>query len=330
MTEWSEDRTLGGRLTVRDMLFDAERRLTAVGIPSPNVDAAEIVAFALGTSRSRLFLQDEVTPEQRVHIEQLLTRRLTRTPLQHLMGSTGFRHIEVEVGPGVFIPRPETELVTEAAVRELAIQPVGERIAVDLCSGSGAIAISLGLEVEGSRIHAVELSDDAIGWTRRNVDAYRAKLSAVGSGVDVIHDDAAAVADLGHPLERLTGRVAVVIANPPYIPDHMIPREPEVRDHEPAMALYGGDDGLDVVRTVLRTAAVLLRPDGLLVIEHADVQGTAAGARGVPGVVSAMTVDPHLSPRVNLPVGAKMFRSVTDRIDLNGLPRFTLARRVPA
>jgi release factor glutamine methyltransferase len=330
MTNWSEDRTIGGRVTVRDMLVDAERRLSAVGISSPPVDAAEIMAFALGTTRNRLFLQDEVTPEQRVHIEQLLTRRISRTPLQHLLGSTGFRHIEVEVGPGVFIPRPETELVTEAAIRELAVQPVGERIAVDLCAGSGAIAISLGLEVEGSRIHAVELSDDAIGWTRRNVDAYQARLSAVGSGVDVIHDDVAVVADHGHSLSRLAGRVAVIIANPPYIPDHMIPREPEVRDHEPAMALYGGDDGLDVVRALLRTAAVLIRPGGLLVIEHADVQGLAAGARGVPGVVSAMTVDPLLSGLVNLPVGAKVFRSVTDRIDLNGLPRFTLARRVLA
>jgi release factor glutamine methyltransferase len=330
MTNWSEDRTIGGRVTVRDMLVDAERRLSAVGISSPPVDAAEIMAFALGTTRNRLFLQDEVTPEQRVHIEQLLTRRISRTPLQHLLGSTGFRHIEVEVGPGVFIPRPETELVTEAAIRELAVQPVGERIAVDLCAGSGAIAISLGLEVEGSRIHAVELSDDAVGWTRRNVDAYQARLSAVGSGVDVIHDDVAVVADHGHSLSRLAGRVAVVIANPPYIPDHMIPREPEVRDHEPAMALYGGDDGLDVVRALLRTAAVLMRPGGLLVIEHADVQGLAAGARGVPGVVSAMTVDPLLSGLVNLPVGAKVFRSVTDRIDLNGLPRFTLARRVLA
>lgn len=330
MSEWLDDRTIGGRVTVRDMLVDAERRLNGVGVPSPSVDAAEIIAFALGTTRSRLFLQDEVTPEQRVHIEQLLTRRVTRTPLQHLLGGTGFRHIEVEVGPGVFIPRPETELVTEAAVRELAAQPVGERIAVDLCSGSGAIAISLGLEVDGSRVHAVELSDDAIVWTRRNVDAHHARLSAVGSGVEVVHDDAGEVAALGRPLERLTGRVAVVIANPPYIPSHMIPREPEVREHEPAMALYGGDDGLDVVRTLLRTAAILLRPEGLLVIEHADVQGTAAGARGVPGVVSAMTVDHHLSPRIGLPVGAKVFRSVTDRIDLNGLPRFTLARRVPA
>lgn len=330
MTEWSEDRTIGGRVTVRDMLVDAERRLAGVGIPSPPVDAAEIMAFALGTTRNRLFLQDEVTPEQRVHIEQLLTRRLTRTPLQHLLGSTGFRHIEVEVGPGVFIPRPETELVTEAAVRELALQPVGERIAVDLCAGSGAIAISLGLEVEGSRIHAVELSDEAIGWTRRNVDSHQSRLSAVGSGVEVVHDDVAVVADAGHALSRLAGRVAVVIANPPYIPDHMIPREPEVRDHEPAMALYGGDDGLDVVRALLRTAAILLRPDGLLVIEHADVQGSAAGPRGVPGVVTAMTVDGTLATQVPLPVGAKVFRSVTDRIDLNGLPRFTLARRVPA
>lgn len=330
MTDWSDDRTIGGRVTVRDVLVDAERRLAGVGIASPSVDAAELVAFALGTSRNRLFLQDEVTPEQRVHIEQLLTRRLTRTPLQHLLGSTGFRHIEVEVGPGVFIPRPETELVTEAAVRELAVQPVGERIAVDLCSGSGAIAISLGLEVDGSRIHAVELADEAIAWTRRNVDAHQARLSAVGSGVEVVHDDVAVVADAGHALARLTGRVAVVIANPPYIPDFMIPREPEVRDHEPPMALYGGEDGLDVVRALLRTAALLLRPEGLLVVEHADVQGNAAGARGVPGVVSAMTVDGTMATRIPLPIGAKVFRSVTDRIDLNGLPRFTLARRVPA
>ncbi len=170
---WTEDRTMGGRVTVRDVLFDAEHRLAAVGIPSPSVDAAEIVAFALGTTRSRLFLQDQITVDDKVRVEQLLTRRLSRVPLQHLLGSTGFRRIDVEVGPGVFIPRPETELATEAGIRELALQAAGERVGVDLCAGSAAIAISLGMEVPGSHVFAVELSDDAIDWTRRNTDAVR-------------------------------------------------------------------------------------------------------------------------------------------------------------
>ncbi len=260
---WTEDHTIGGRVTVRDVLFDAEHRLKAVGVPSPNVDAAEILAFALGTTRTRLFLQDAVTDEQKVRVEQLLTRRLSRVPLQHLLGSTGFRRIEVEVGPGVFIPRPETELVTEAGIRELAAQPPGSRLGVELCAGSGAVAISLGVEVSGSRVHAVELSEEAVEWTRRNVAAHDARLTSVGSRVQVVHHDATTVADPGQPLAHLAGTVAVVVTNPPYIPDQMIPRDPEVRDHEPKMALYGGEDGLDVVKGVLRTAAILLRPGGL-------------------------------------------------------------------
>ena len=202
---WTEDHTIGGRVTVRDVLFDAEHRLKAVGVPSPSVDAAEILAFALGTTRSRLFLQDAVTDEQKVRVEQLLTRRLSRVPLQHLLGSTGFRRIEVEVGPGVFIPRPETELVTEAGIRELAAQPPGSRIGVELCAGSGAVAISLGVEVAGSRVHAVELSDEAVEWTRRNVTAHDAQLTSVGSRVQVVHHDATTVADPGQPLAHLAG-----------------------------------------------------------------------------------------------------------------------------
>ena len=323
-----EDRTFGGRVTVRDVLFDAEHRLAIVGVPSPNVDAAEIVAFALGTTRSRLFLQDPVTDEQKAQIEHLLARRLSRVPLQHLTGTAGFRHIEVEVGPGVFIPRPETELITEAGLRELNVRPEGERIAVDLCSGSGAIAISLGVESPGSQVYAVELSDDAIDWTRRNVAAHAQRLQGVGSQVEVLHADAATVADPGQPLARMAGQVAVVVTNPPYIPDAMVPKDPEVRDHEPKMALYGGRDGLDLVRLVLRTAAILLRPGGLLVVEHADVQGSGAGGSGVPGVTAALMSDDELSTMVNVPRGRPLFTDITDRIDLNGLPRFTLARRV--
>ncbi len=323
-----EDRTYGGRATVRDVLFDAEHRLAIVGVPSPNVDAAEIVAFALGTTRNRLFLQDPVTDEQKVRVEKLLARRLSRVPLQHLIGTVGFRHIELEVGPGVFIPRPETELITEAGVRDLLTRPEGERVAVDLCSGSGAIAVSLGVEAPGTEVHAVELSDDAIEWTRRNVAAHAARLSEVGSRVDVIHADATTVAEPGQPLALLAGRVDVVVTNPPYIPDAMVPREPEVRDHEPRMALYGGADGLDIIRGILRSAAVLLRPGGLLVVEHADVQGTAAGGSGVPGALAALVSDDELSTMVNVPRGRPLFTDVADRIDLNGLPRFTLARRV--
>lgn len=319
------DRTLGGRDTVRDVLVDAEKRLRAVGVDSASFDAAEIVAFAMGTSRTRLFLQDRLESEDRVRIEQLLARRLSRVPLQHLTGRAGFRRIDVEVGPGVFIPRPETELVTEAGVRELLLAQ--ERIAVDLCSGSGAIAISLGVEVPNAEVHAVEMSDEALVWTRRNVAAHADRLAAVGSRVDVVGDDAGMVAEPGHALSRLAGRVAVVVTNPPYIPDGMLPKDPEVRDHEPRLALYGGSDGLDVVRAVVRTAAVLLRPGGLLCVEHADIQGKAAGAAGVPGVVAGLVADDELSVMANLPRGRAAFREVVDRIDLNGLPRFTLARR---
>ena len=319
--------TTGGRESIRDVLFDAERRLTAAGVPSPSADAGQIVAFALGIPRNRLILQDAVDSDQRVQIERLMTQRLSRVPLQHLLGSTGFRRIDVAVGPGVFIPRPETELVAEAAIRELQAQAIGSRIAVDLCSGSGAIAISLGMEVDNSRVHAVELSEDALVWTRRNVDAYDDELAANGSRVDVIRDDAATVADKGRPLARLLGQVSVVVSNPPYIPDAMIPREVEVRDHEPKIALYGGDDGLDIVRGVLKTAAILLSPGGLLVIEHADVQGTDAGIRGVPGVAKAMSADYEVSAITGLALGTPVWTDVSDRIDLNGLPRFTIARR---
>jgi release factor glutamine methyltransferase len=269
-----------------------------------------------------------MTADQRVRVEQLLTKRLSRVPLQHLLGTAAFRYVEVNVGRGVFIPRPETELVTEAGIRELGLKDADDRVAVDLCSGSGAIALSLGLESEGSRVYAVELSDEAVEWTRRNVADHEAALEAKGSKVEVLHEDATTVAEPGHGLGRMAGKVAVVVSNPPYIPDMMIPREPEVRDHEPKMALYGGEDGLDIVRGVVRAAAILLRPGGLLVIEHADIQGLAAGEHGVPGVVSAFTSDAELSTMINIPSGRKVFTSVADRIDLNGLPRFTLARRV--
>lgn len=320
-----DDHTYGSRVSVRDVLFDAERRLTLAGVPSPSVDAAEIVAHVMGTTRTRLFLQEAPTDEQKVQIEQLLARRLSRVPLQHLLGTAAFRYLEVEVGPGVFIPRPETELLAEAGLRALTERPEGERIAVDLCSGSGILALALATEAGSSIVHAVEFDDDAVVWTRRNVEAHADLLAERGSAVTVHHADAGEVHTT--VLADLAGRVDVVVSNPPYIPDQMIPREPEVRDHEPAAALYGGADGLDVVRRIARAAAVLLRPGGLLALEHADVQGTEAGESGVPGVLAALVVDADLAGPSGMPVGERAFVDIADRIDLNGLPRLTLARK---
>ena len=324
---WEADHTFGGRSTIRDVLFDAERRLAAVGVPSPNVDAAEIIAYVLGIRRSRLILQDQVDSDQRVRIEQLMTKRLSRIPLQHLLGSTGFRHIDIQVGPGVFIPRPETELVAEAAIRELRELPPDQRMAVDLCAGSGAIALSLAVEVPRATIYAVEMDEAALLWTRRNVEELRGAVESVGSRVEVVAGDATLVADQGHPLAHLAGQCGVVISNPPYIPIRMVPREPEVRDHEPKVALFGGADGLDVVRGVLHTAALLLGPGGLLVIEHADVQGEDSGMHGIPGLVRGEIVDSNYASVFGQTEGERLWRDVADRTDFNALPRFTIARR---
>jgi release factor glutamine methyltransferase len=324
VTQWSEENTVGGRVTIRDVLVDAGRRLSGSGIQSADVDAAEIVAFVLGRSRTQLFLQDALEPEQRVRIEQLLSQRLSRVPLQHILGTAPFRRLEVEVGPGVFIPRPETELVTEAAIRFL---PDSEPVVVDLCAGSGAISLAIATEVAGARVYAVELFDEALVWTRRNVDRFADILAARGSQVEIVAADAATVADPGNALARRAGTVDVVVCNPPYIPAEMVPREPEVLDYEPHVALFGGVDGLDIVRRILRTAAILLRPGGHIVVEHADVQGAAAGAAGVPGLMSQMMASDELSLLANIPIGTAVWCSINDRPDLNGLPRFTLAKR---
>ncbi len=319
------DRTEGGRVTVRDVLFDSERRLSSVGVPSPNVDASMIVAHVLDVPRSRLMLQDLVDDAQRVQIETLLSQRLSRVPLQHILGVAHFRYLELKVGPGVFIPRPETELLAEAAIR--ALRESSSKVAVDLCTGSGAVALAMATEVPESTVYAVELDPTAAMWAQSNVAAHADVLAQVGSRVEVIVDDAALVSEPGHELSHLVRQASVVAANPPYIPEGMIPREVEVRDHDPAMALYSGADGLTVTRRVVLTAGLLLREGGLLVIEHADIQGTDAGTLGVPAIVRAASVNADLAERIPQLPGTALFASVVDRSDLNGLPRFTMAIR---
>lgn len=295
--------------TIRETLVDAERRLSNAGIDSASVDSAQLLAFVLGVSRSHLILQDSIDEEDRVHFERLMAKRLNRIPLQHLTGKAPFRHIELDVGPGVFIPRPETELVTEAAIRHL--RACSNPRAFDLCSGSGAIALSLAYEVPGTRVTAVELSDQATPYLRNNAERIETLVP-----VEVVSADATDTTV--QAFVSAIGTCDVVTCNPPYIPSAMVPKDPEVRDHEPPLALYGGDDGLDVVRGIVKTAAVLLKQGGLLVIEHADLQGPDSPNGGVVAVVKECR-DPV--------TGASQFHSVEDRQDYNQLPRFTMAIR---
>ncbi|WP_159607610.1 peptide chain release factor N(5)-glutamine methyltransferase, partial [Agromyces humi] len=193
-------------------------------------------------------------------------RRAAREPLQHLTGRAAFRSLELAVGPGVFVPRPETEQVVQLAIDALRATAEPEPIAVDLGTGSGAIALSMATEVPHARVWAVENSPDAFAWTRRNVDEVGA------ANLELVFGD------LATSLAELDGRVAVVISNPPYVPAAEIPVDPEVHLHDPVSALYGGEDGLDVVRVLSRRAAELLHAGGLLVIEHAERQSAAIAA----------------------------------------------------
>lgn len=303
-------RVVEGWVSLRDVIADGQRRLAAAGVPSPDTDAVLLAAYVKGVPRSRLLLHDRMDQTERTAYERLLTRRMARVPLQHLVGSAPFRNLELAVGPGVFIPRPETELVAQAGIDALRALPASERRAVDLCTGSGAVAFALATEAAPSHVTAVEVDDAAIAWTRRNADALHEEIESSGSRVDVVQADARTCAADGGPLASLRGTVAVVTMNPPYVPSGARVRDPEVRDHDPALALYGGIDGLEVIRGAISTAADLLQPGGLLVIEHSDEQGDEA-EDGVPALLLA----------------DGRWREVSDHRDLARKPRFTTATR---
>ena len=305
--------------TIRDILVDSQRRLSNAGIESASTESAELLAHVLGVPRNRLFMQDSIDEEDRVAFERLLAKRLNRIPLQHITGTAPFRRIELKVGPGVFIPRPESELVAEAAIRFL--RECENPIAVDLCSGSGAIALSLALEVPGARVVGVELSADSFVWLQQNVNRFDCEIPVEIHQVDAT-DFTASV------FFELAGKCDVVTCNPPYIPIGMTPRDPEVRIHEPAVALYGGSDGLDVIRGIVNTAATLLKSGGLLVVEHADVQGADAGDASVVNLLKQAHLDEELTTYVRGILGEPLFAEVTDRLDFNQRPRFSMATRV--
>ena len=324
----------------RELLDVASDELARAGVPTPRVDAELLLADVTGRPRLELGLMGEVAPEQVAAFRGLVARRVAREPLQHLTGRAPFRHVELLVGPGAFVPRPETELLVDDALRHVADRP--GPVLVDLCTGTGALALSLAVEVPGAQVHAIELSEAALAWARRNAESLAGEVAAVGSTLALHHADATTVAEPGQVLAGLVGTGDVVVTNPPYVPDAAVPRDPEVRDHDPALALYGGPDGLEVIRPLARQAALLLRPGGLLLVEHADAQGEDAGALGVPallraqrdagaahdagrdaGAADAAGRDPGTGDREGRPA----WRAVVDHLDLAGRPRFTSAIR---
>ena len=252
-------------MLISEALESATDKLTSAGVTSPSVDAELLGCFVLGIERSELTmlsLREELFPEDKiVQFETSVARRVKREPLQHITGLAPFRHIELHVGPGVFIPRPETEQLVELAIE--GIKKIEKPLVVDLCSGSGAIAISLATELEGSRVFSVELSEQAFEFLSNNYQKY---------GLDT---KSAKNEDLGNAFDELEAQVDLVISNPPYIPDSAVPVDLEVQLHEPSLALYGGEDGLDVIRRISDRALYLLKPSGLLLLEHADTQAHA-------------------------------------------------------
>ncbi len=245
----------------------AVERLSAAGIPTPDVDAELLIGHVTGLGRGELaaalVMGKTLSARDAAHLAELVDRRAAREPVQHITGTAWFRSLRLSVGPGVFVPRPETELLVQYAIDELRAVADPKPVAVDLGTGSGAIALSIATEVPQSEVFAVENSVDAFVWARQNAEQVGAP------NATVVFDD------IAHALSRLDGTVALVVSNPPYVPDAAIPRDPEVRLHDPAHALYGGADGLDVVREVSATARRLLRPGGRVLIEHGEVQGEA-------------------------------------------------------
>ena len=246
----------------RPLADEAAARLRAAGVESPQHDADVLLAHVLGVERSRLALVDDVPAPAAEEYAVLVARRAAREPLQHLTGTAWFRHVELLVGRGVFVPRPETELLAGWAVESAS--PIDAPVVVDLGTGSGAIAKAVAHEVPAARVHAVELDESAHGWAVRNL---------AGTGVDLRQGD------LAEAFDDLTGAVDVVVSNPPYIPHEAWESvAAEVRDHDPDLALYASGDGLDTIRVVEQRAALLLRPGGVVGVEHADAQGESAPA----------------------------------------------------
>lgn len=278
-------------MSTRRLLDDAAAQLDGAGVASARHDAEALLSHVTGTPRALLTLTARVDDAQRRTYLEMIQARARRVPLQHITGTAAFRYVDVEVGPGVFVPRPETELLAGWAI-DAASAVAAERkpVVVELCAGSGAISLSVVHELPQARVHAVELDEGAYGWALRNLD---------GTGVDLRRGD------MSDSFADLDGQVDVVVVNPPYIPlDAWESVAPEARDHDPQLALWSGDDGLDAMRVVEQVAWRLLRAGGVVGAEHADAQGESAPA-----------------------VFTQRWSEVRDHLDLADRPRYVTARR---
>jgi release factor glutamine methyltransferase len=287
----------------RSIVDQASAQLAAAGVGSPRFDAQTLAGKVTGRTRAELELA--LLRGDQLHLgsefAELIAERARRVPLQHLTGVADFCGLQLAVGPGVFVPRPETEVVAEAAIAALRTWQAGAGqmraapapVAVDLCAGSGALALALATAVPSAVVHAVEISDQAVAWAARNIARWAPQVQ--------LH-----CADAATALPDLTGQVDVVVANPPYVPPGSVPVDPEVRDHDPQVALYGlGPDGLQIPRLVIAAAQRLLKPHGVLVIEHADVQ----------------------QPALERALAAGPWHQIQGHVDLTGRPRYVTAVR---
>jgi len=284
-------------MNLSETVDEAAATLASAGVPNSRVDAELLLGHVLGLSRggvqARVATNAELASDDAVSIARLIERRAAREPLQHITGVAPFRNLELAVGPGVFVPRPESELVAQYAIDALAATATAQPVAVDLGTGSGAIALAMATEVPHAAVYGVEISPLAFIWATENRRRVRAENAVL------------LLADLAGALPELNGRVDVVVANPPYIPIGAVPRDPEVRLFDPELALYGGEDGLDVVRQVSLTAKRLLRSGGQLVLEHGELQAR---------VISEL-------------LGFDGWRAITHHRDLLGRDRATTAVR---
>ncbi len=275
--------------TYGQALRSAAERLRASGVPSPEWDARLMAAYLTHTGHMDIPLHEEPMPGFDVAYEALVARREHREPLQHVLGVAWFGSLELEVGPGVFIPRPETEVLAEWGVRQL--RGMDSPLVVDLCTGSGALAAYIAHEAPNARVYAVELSDAAFSYAQRNL---------ADSGVTLIQGD---VTDL-EILAELNGSVDLLVTNPPYVPE-TDDLEPEVYA-DPHEAVFSGTDGMTLIRQMVPTVSRLLKPRGRVGIEHDDTTSS---------LVQAALHD------------AGGFTAIKPLMDLTGTPRFVTALR---
>lgn len=285
------------RARLRAALADVTAQLGAAGVPSPSVDARALIEEA-ACAQGPLVLLEELPDDFESRLARLSARRSAREPLQLILGRAPFRRLLLETSVGVFVPRPETEVAIDLVLAHHREHPV--RHLVDLCTGSGALAAAVIDELPAAEVVAAEIDPAAAELAARNLARARHD-GAPGTGRVLIADvtDPRALAELGP--------VDVVVSNPPYIPPDAVPRDAEVLEHDPPRALYGGGaDGMEIPRAVIERARELLSPGGLLVMEHADVQGGAAreAAESIGG-----------------------FEQIRTAEDLTGRDRFLVARR---